>query len=124
MPLYDRPIVVAVVVVYMAAVLAIGAWAATRTRSARDFFVAGQRLGLVVTAMAAMSAAFSGFVFIGGPGLTYRMGIASLWIVLPISFTGGLLCWVVARKLRALAEIREIFTVPDAISGEYLDLLG
>jgi len=118
-PLLDRPLIIVTVVAYLVVVLGIGAWAATRTRTARDFFIAGQRLGLVVTAMAAMSAAFSGFVFVGGPGLTYRMGVASLWIVLPVSFTSGLLCWVVARKLRDLAEIRELFTVPDAIACRY-----
>lgn len=106
-------------VAYLVLVLAIGAWAATRTRTARDFFIAGQRLGLVVTGLAAMSAAFSGFVFVGGPGLAYTMGLASLWIVLPVSFTAGLLCWVVARPLRRLAGIREVLTVPDAIACRY-----
>jgi Na+/proline symporter len=105
----------ALALVYLAAILAIGCWAAGRTRTAGDFFIAGKRLGLVVTAMATMSAAFSGFVFLGGPGLTYRAGFGSLWIVVPVGFTAGLLCWVVARPLRMLAEVREVYTIPDAL---------
>jgi SSS family transporter len=104
---------------YLVLVIAIGIWAARRTRTTKDFFIAGQGIGLLVTGLATMSAAFSGFVFIGGPGLTYRMGLASLFIAVPVSFTGGLLCWVLAKRLRLLAEVREVFTVPDAVFYRY-----
>jgi SSS family transporter len=110
------PILVSLVVV-----VAIGFWSLRRTRSHRDFFVAGQRVGLWATGLGTMAAAFSGFVFLGGPGLAYRMGIASLAIVLPVSFTAGLLCWSLARRLRLLAEVREVFTIPDAISCRFED---
>lgn len=113
------PVSVLFAVVYLVVILAIGFWAARRTRTVGDFFIAGKRIGLFVTAMATMSAAFSGFVFLGGPGLTYRLGIGSLWIVVPVGFTAGLLCWVVARPLRLLAEIRELYTIPDALHCRY-----
>ena len=117
----DRPLIVGCAAGYMLVVLAIGAWAAGRTRSNRDFFIAGQRIGLGVTALATMSAAFSGFVFLGGPGLTYRMGLASLFIVLPVSFTAGLLCWVLGRRLRLLSGIRDLVTLPEAIAVRFDD---
>ena len=115
MPILAKPLVIATSLVYLVLILGIGLWAARRTRNAKDFFIAGQSLGLLVTGLATMSAAFSGFVFIGGPGLTYRMGIGSLFIAVPVGFTAGLLCWTVAKRLRLLAEARETFTVPDAI---------
>ena len=113
------PAVVWMAFAYLAVVVLIGLWASRRTRSARDFFIAGQGIGLLVTAFATMSAAFSGFVFIGGPGLTYRLGVASLFICIPVSFTAGLLCWVVAKRLRLLAGVREVYTVPDVILCRY-----
>lgn len=119
MPILDRPLVTAMVLLYLAAVLAIGFWSARRTRSAREFFIAGQSIGLLVVGMATMSAAFSGFVFLGGPGLVYRMGVAALFICLPVGLTSGLLCWVVAKRLRLLSETREIYTVPDALYARY-----
>ena len=103
----------------LALVLAIGLWAYGRTRSARDFFIAGQGIGLWPVALATMATAFSGFVFLGGPGLTYQIGVASLAIILPIGFTAGLLCWTVARPLRLLAEVREVWTIPDAIACRF-----
>ena len=39
--------------------LAIGIWSFRRTRTDRDFFIAGQGIGLFVTGLATMSAAFS-----------------------------------------------------------------
>ena len=114
-----KPAIIWTALVYLSLVVVIGVWAAGRTRSAKDFFIAGQGIGLVVTAMATMSAAFSGFVFIGGPGLTYRLGLASLFICIPVSFTSGMLCWVVAKRLRLLAGVREIYTIPDVIFCRY-----
>ena len=114
-----KPAIVWTALVYLSLVVVIGVWAGRRTRDARDFFIAGQKIGLLVTALATMSAAFSGFVFVGGPGLTYRRGLASLFICIPVSFTAGLLCWVVAKRLRLLAGIREIYTVPDVVYCRY-----
>jgi Na+/proline symporter len=111
--------VIAAALAYLALVLAIGVWAARRTTNARDYFIAGQRLGLVVTGFATMSAAFSGFVFLGGPGLTYRIGVASLFICIPVGFTSGLLCWTVARPLRRMAGLQEVYTIPDAVALRY-----
>ncbi len=119
-----QPTVIATALVYLAVVIAIGVWALKRTRSSRDFFIAGQGVGLAVTALATMSAAFSGFLFLGGPGLTYRLGMASFFICFPTSFTAALLCWSVAKRLRLLAEVREIYTVPDAVYARYKSRLA
>lgn len=115
----DKPTIINTAIAYLFLVTLIGIWAVRKTKNARDFFIAGQGIGLFVTALATMSAAFSGFVFVGGPGLTYRLGLASLFIALPVSFSAGLLCWVVAKRLRMLTEVREVYTVPDAILHRY-----
>jgi Na+/proline symporter len=119
MPVVARPLIVVAVGIYFLLVLAIGVWAARRTRNAKDFFIAGQRVGLFVTGLGTMSAAFSGFVFLGGPGLTYRLGFSSFWILLPVGFTAGLLCWLPGKRLRLLSGIREVYTVPDAIACRF-----
>lgn len=121
MPILDQPLIAVTAALSLALVLAVGLWSARRTRDASDFFVAGRRLGLIVTGLATMASAFSGFVFLGGPGLTYRIGTASLMICAPVGFTAGLLCWTVARPLRQLAEVRPVLTVPEAVTGRYGD---
>ena len=115
MPLLERPLIAAAALVYLLVTLAIGVWSVRRTRTPRDFWIAGQGLGVLVTGLVTMAAAFSGFVFLGGPGLTYRIGLTSLFINLPIGFTSALLGWAVAKRLRLLAEVRPVYTIPDAV---------
>ena len=75
-----------------------------RTRTARDFFIAGQRIGLFVTALADDVRRVQRLRLLGGPGLTYRMGWRRCGSSCPSPSPRGLLCWVVARKrLRRLA---------------------
>lgn len=108
-----------VALVYLAGMIGIGVWAARRTRTQEDYFVAGGRLGLWVTGLAAMSAGFSGFVFLGGPGYFSQVGSGSLFIVIPVGFTAGLICRVMGRRLRLLAAVRKLYTVPDAVAARY-----
>lgn len=115
MPILHRPFLVATALLYLLITLLIGVWALRRTRTPRDFWVAGRGMGVLMAGIVTMAAAFSGFVFLGGPGLTYRIGVASLFINLPIGFTSALLGWAVAKRLRLLAEVREVYTIPDAL---------
>lgn len=119
LPSVDRPVVVAVAVVYFVVVTAIGAWALRRTRDADDFFIAGKGIGLVAISLAAMSATLSGFAFIGGPGLVYSTGLGAMLIILPAAFTNAMGAWVVAKRLRLLGEVRGLITVPDAVGVRY-----
>jgi Na+/proline symporter len=114
-----NPTVVTVGLAYLAGVAAIGAWAARRTRTARDFFAAGKGIGIAALSLSTMSATLSGFVFIGGPGLMQSAGLGALFIVLSTGVTGALGAWVVGRRLRLLAEVREILTVPDALAARF-----
>ena len=119
LPRLTQPTIVAVAVVYFAVVAAISVWAARRTRTASDFFVAGQGIGLWTLAIAAMSATLSGFAFIGGPGLVYTLGIGAMFIVLPAAVTNSMGAWALAKRMRLLGEVRGLITVPDAVGARY-----
>jgi Na+/proline symporter len=119
LPPLTQPTIVAVAVVYFAIVAAIGAWATRRTRSAADFFVAGEGIGLLALTLAAMSATLSGFAFIGGPGLVYSTGLGAMFLLLPAAITSSLGAWMLAKRMRLLGEVRGLITVPDAIGARY-----
>jgi Na+/proline symporter len=119
LPPLAQPAVVGVALAYFAAVGAIGWWAARRTRTARDFYVAGDGIGLWALALSAMAATVSGFAFVGGPGLVYRAGVGAVFLVLPAGLTGAMTAWILAKRLRLLAEVRGLITVPDAIGARY-----
>ncbi len=108
-----------VLVLYFVIVATISVWASRRTRTARDFFVAGDGIGIWTLAIAAMTATLTGFAFIGGPGLFYSLGLGAVFIVLPASLTNSMAAWVLAKRMRLLAELRGVITVPDAIGARY-----
>mgnify|MGYP002788582637 CR=1 FL=1 len=108
-----------IMALYLGVCLAIGVWAARQTRTAADFFVAGKRLGVWTLALASMASTLSGFIFIGGPGLVYTLGMGAVYLVLPTAVTGAIGAWVLGKRMRLLGEVRGAMTVPDAIRIRY-----
>ncbi len=119
LPSAAQPAVIAVGAVYFAVVIGISVWAARKTRTAADFFVAGKGIGLIALTVASVSVSVSGFAFIGGPGLMYAVGLGAMFIVLPASVTNVMGAWVLAKRLRLLGEARGLITIPDAIGARY-----
>ena len=119
LPRLAQPAIVAAGVTYFLGVAAIALWASRRTHTTADFFVAGKGIGIWTLALASMSATLSGFAFIGGPGLVYSLGLGAVFFVLPASMSSSVAAWVLAKRLRLLAEVRGILTVPDAIGARY-----
>lgn len=99
--------------------LAVGIAAVRKTRDSSDFFVAGRRLGAVRAGLAVAASAFSGFVFLGGPGLTAQVGFGSLFIVVPAGFTAALLCRTAGRRLVLIAEASGAQTLPESIAFRF-----
>ncbi|MGA1360071.1 MAG: sodium:solute symporter family transporter, partial [Gemmatimonadaceae bacterium] len=104
---------------YFAICAAIAVWAARRTRTADDFFVAGREVGLVPFAIAAMASTLSGFAFIGGTGLVYSVGMTAIFLILPAGVTNTLGAWVLGKRMHRLGSARKLLTVPDALAARY-----
>jgi Na+/proline symporter len=119
LPAFTQPVIVGIMLAYFIVTAGIGVWATRRTKNARDFFVAGQGIGVVTMAVAAMAATLSGFTFIGGPGLIYSIGLGAIFINLPLSITTAMGGWVLGKRLRLLSEVRPMLTIPDAIGARY-----
>ena len=124
LPELTQPVIVAVAVVYFIIVALIGIWATRRTRTARDFFVAGEGIGLIPLTLATMSATLSGFAFIGGPGLMYSLGLGAMFIILPAAITNTMSAWVLAKRMRLLGEVRGLITIPDALRVRFRSPAG
>ncbi|HET7614182.1 MAG TPA: hypothetical protein VFK26_09690 [Gemmatimonadaceae bacterium] len=119
LPNAARPAVVTVGIFYFAVIVGISIWAARRTRTASDFFVAGKGIGLIALTVASVSVSVSGFAFIGGPGFIYAVGLGAMYIVLPAAVTNVMGAWVLAKRMRLLGEARSLITIPDAIGARY-----
>lgn len=113
------PTIMAISAAYFALMLGIGLWAARRTRTMSDFFVAGRGVGMVAIALATMSSAMSGFLFIGGPGIQYQAGFGTLLLTMPAAVSFALAWLLLAKRMKLLAMARPLLTVPDAIHARY-----
>ncbi len=119
LPVPAEPVVVGAILLYFVLILGIGAVATREIRDAGDFFLAGKSIGLVALSLSAVAATLSGFTFIGGPGLLYAVGLGALFIILPAGITNAVGAWVLAKRLRVLADVRPVLTLPDAIGARY-----
>jgi sodium/proline symporter len=87
-------------VVFQAAVLALGLLARSRTRDAAEYFLGGRSLGPWVAALAANASSSSAWSLLGVSGFAYRYGLASLWL-LPGCIGGfAMNYFLVARPVR------------------------
>ncbi len=113
--------ILAIVVLYIAVLLAIG-WAAARlTRSPEDFFLAGRSLGSWVTAISSTASSESGWVVLGAVGLAYTQGVSALWYA-PGCLAGYVvnLYWL-APRLRRQAAATGALTLPDLLAARFDD---
>lgn len=112
-------IVLICVTLYMTMCVLVGLWAMRRTKSTKDFFMAGRHLGVIVASVAVFSSTMSGWGFVGGPGLVYKMGVSSFWMIVCASIGMSLSFFLLGKRLRMLAEIREVISLPDAVAARY-----
>ena len=119
METYRAEITLAFVAVYMLLCVVVGLWAMRKTHSAGDFFVAGRGLGPMVIAFAIFSSTLSGFGFVGGPGLVYSSGMSSVWMICVSTFGYALGFFLVAKRIRMIAEVREAVSLPDIVAARY-----
>lgn len=119
MEAYRQEIIIAAVLVYMVFCVLTGLWAMRRTKSSSDFFIAGRGLGPIVVSLALFSSTLSGFGFVGGPGLVYSSGVSSFWMIV-ISSTGYALgFFLVAKRIRMMASLRNCISLPDVAAARY-----
>jgi len=111
--------ILAIVVIYMGILLGIGFYAARRTKSSEEYFLAGRSLGSWVTAISSTAASESGWVVLGAVGMTYKEGVTALWFA-PGCLAGYWtnLYWL-APRLRREAERTGALTLPDLLAMRF-----
>jgi SSS family transporter len=119
MEMFRQEIILACVGLYMVICIGVGIWAMRRTHSANDFFVAGRGLGPLVLSLAVFSSTLSGFGFVGGPGLVYSTGMSSIWMAICSSLGYATGFYLVSKRIRMIAEVRNTMSLPDMIYARY-----
>lgn len=106
---------IAIVVVYLLAMLAFGWWGKSRTKNNSDFLVAGRRLGPFLYTGTMAAVVLGGASTVGGVGLGYKFGISGMWLVVAIGTGVLLLSLLFAPTLQKL----KIYTVSQMLTLRY-----
>lgn len=112
----------ATMVVYLGAMLLMGAAVSKKNKTVGDFYLGGRKLGPFVTAMSAEASDMSSYLLMGIPGLAYLSGIADAgWTIIGLA-TGTYVNWLVtAKRIRRYSEETGSITVPAFFSDRYGD---
>jgi solute:Na+ symporter, SSS family len=110
-----KPIDIAIIVFYLAAMLAFGFWGKSRTKDSADFLVAGRRLGPALYTGTMAAVVLGGASTVGGVGLGYKYGISGMWLVVSIAVGLLLLSLVFAGRIQRL----KVYTVAQMLKLRY-----
>ena len=109
-------------VIYMAAVIGIGAFYAKRAnKNSEEYFLGGRSLGPWVTAMSAEASDMSGWLLMGLPGVAYWCGLAdAAWTAIGLA-VGTYLNWLlVSKRLRRYSvRANNAITLPEFFSNRF-----
>ncbi|WP_072313415.1 sodium/proline symporter PutP [Agrococcus sp. Marseille-P2731] len=107
---------------YFAAMIAIGVYAARKTKSHEDYMLAGRELSPFTAALSAGASDMSGWLLMGLPGAIYAAGLIEGWIAIGLTI-GAYLNWkLVAPRLRAYTEVsNNSITIPSFFENRTRD---
>lgn len=108
-------------VIYLAALLVIGAYGGRITETASDYLLGGRKLNLFSGALSEQASLWSGWLVVGFPALIYANGISSLWwMVWQVPL--GIVTWgILAKRIGRYSRILDSLTIPGFLSVRYED---
>ena len=110
--------ILATLIVYKLALIAIGLWAARFNRDEADFFLGGRGLGPWVAGLSYAASTSSAWVLLGYTGFIYANGVSALWMA-PGILMGYVAVWVwFGPRLRRDAETHGYVTPTDFLTAK------
>jgi solute:Na+ symporter, SSS family len=106
---------VAIVALYLIAMIAFGFWGRSRSTTQSDFLVAGRRLGPALYSGTMAAIVLGGASTIGGVGLGYEYGISGMWLVIAIGVGILALSLLFAGRIQRL----KVYTVSQMLELRY-----
>jgi len=116
----NLPLLIVIVLAYIAATIYMGWYAARRTKTSADYMVAGREMNAFLMAMAYGSTFISTSAIIGFGGAAAANGMALLWLTFANIFIGIWVSFVIfGKRTRALGQELDVRTFPDLLGRRY-----
>lgn len=114
--------IIIAIVLYLVAMVGIGAWYSKKNENTDDFYLGGRKLGPLVTAMSAEASDMSSYLLMGLPGLAVIYGIAEAsWTAVGLAI-GTYVNWLlVAKRIRLYSHKINAVTIPEFFAKRFHD---
>jgi len=112
---------VAVLIAYLAILVALAIWSRRETRSLSGFFLAGKKLPFWVVAFSTNATGESGWLLLGLTGMGFAVGAQAYWVLIGEVIGIGLSWTYISRRLKRLSDETDSITLPDVISARFND---
>ncbi len=112
---------IAVLVVYLAILIALALWSRRETKSLSGFFLAGKKLPFWVVAFSTNATGESGWLLLGLTGMGYMVGAHAYWVVVGEVIGIALSWYLISIRLKRLSDETDSITLPDVISARFDD---
>ena len=112
---------VAVLVAYLAILIALAIWSRRETSSLSGFFLAGKKLPFWVVAFSTNATGESGWLLLGLTGMGFAVGAQAYWVLIGEVIGIGLSWTYISRRLKRLSDETDSITLPDVISARFND---
>ena len=113
--------ILAVIALYMLAMLYIGYRAKKSVKTSADFFIGGNRFGSVITAIAHQAAGLSGWLFIAWSQQVAGSGLGAIWTAFSSGFAPFINFFVMARRTAKFTVMTKARSFIDLIEARYYD---
>ncbi len=112
---------IAVLVAYLAILIALALWSRRETKSLSGFFLAGKKLPFWVVAFSTNATGESGWLLLGLTGMGYMVGAHAYWVVVGEVIGMALSWYLISIRLKRLSDETDSITLPDVISARFDD---
>lgn len=109
----------ALLIIYVLLLLAMGAWISRRVKSADDFLVARRNLGPGLLCSTLLAANIGAGSTVGAAGLGYQVGLSAWWWVGSAGIGSLILAFTVGPKIWSLAQRHHFYTLGDYLEWRY-----
>ena len=111
----------AVLVGYLATLVALAAWSRKETHSLKGYYLAGKKLPYWVVAFSTNATGESGWLLLGLTGMGYAVGAQAYWVIVGEMIGIGLSWGLISQRLKRLSDETDSITVPDVLAATFDD---
>ena len=106
---------IGIVIAYFVILIGIGGYASKKTTNQKDFLIAGQRVGYLVTFACLCAVLLGGASTVGTAALGYQYGVSGMWLVTMLGLGLALVGVLLYKRIREV----KVYTVAELLTRRF-----